>query len=76
MNDQDVTKILALEAALSELEATHPRQARMVELRFFVGLSIKEIADVLGVAERTAKLDWQLARLKLRDAIDEDAERE
>jgi RNA polymerase sigma-70 factor, ECF subfamily len=72
MDDRDVTEILALEAAMSELEIINPRQARVVELRFFVGLSIKETANVLGVAERTAKLDWQMARLKLRETIDED----
>jgi RNA polymerase sigma factor (TIGR02999 family) len=75
ISDRDAAEIISLESALTELEAAHPRQARVVELKFFAGLSIKETAEVLGVAERSAKRDWQLARLRLREVIDHDAPR-
>jgi hypothetical protein len=70
---QDADEILNLEAALVKLEAERPRQARVVELRHFVGLSIEETATALSIAERTVKHDWEKARLKLREAIDLEA---
>ncbi|MCB9915967.1 MAG: sigma-70 family RNA polymerase sigma factor [Planctomycetes bacterium] len=57
--------LLALEDALAKLEARHPEQARLVHLRFYVGLSGAEIAEVLGVSERTVQREWRLARAKL-----------
>lgn len=54
--------LLALDASLERLEAESPRLARLVELRFFAGLSFVEIGDVLGFNERTAKRDWRKAR--------------
>ena len=54
--------ILALDAALERLEAESPRLARLVELRFFAGLSFIEIGEVQGMTERTAKRDWRKAR--------------
>lgn len=54
--------ILALDAALERLEAESPRLARLVELRFFAGLSFAEIGEVQGLTERTAKRDWRKAR--------------
>lgn len=53
---------LAVHEAIEKLEALDPRQARLVELRFFSGLSMSEIADVLGVSKRTAEADWTHAR--------------
>ncbi|MCB9882486.1 MAG: sigma-70 family RNA polymerase sigma factor [Planctomycetes bacterium] len=53
---------LALEEALAKLGELHPRQARVVELRFLTGLSIEETAEALGIAPRTARFDWQMAR--------------
>ena len=61
----DAVDLMALDDALSELAAIDPRQARIVELRFLAGLSVAETAAVVGVAERTVKLDWQLARARL-----------
>jgi RNA polymerase sigma-70 factor (ECF subfamily) len=55
-------EVLAVDEALTRLAAVHPRQARVVELRFFAGLSVEEAAKVLGVAPRTVKSDWALAR--------------
>ena len=54
--------VLALEDALADLERLDARQARIVELRFFGGLSIEETAHVLNVSERTVKRDWTVAK--------------
>ena len=54
--------VLALDAALDRLAAIDQRQSRLVELRFFGGLTGEEIATVLGVAPITVKRDWALAR--------------
>jgi len=56
------TDLLALDEALGRLAALNPRQSRMVELRYFGGLSEEEAAEVLGVAPRTVRYDWSLAR--------------
>lgn len=56
------TDVLDLEIALEELAARDPRRARVVELRFFGGLSAAEAARELGVSEDTVKRDWRLAR--------------
>jgi RNA polymerase sigma factor (TIGR02999 family) len=55
-------ELLALDEALDRLGALHVRQLRVVELRFFAGLSVPETADVLGVAPNTVKRDWSTAR--------------
>lgn len=52
----------ALDEALTRLAALDARQAEVVDLRFFVGLTIEEAADVLGVAPATVKRDWTVAR--------------
>ena len=56
----------AIDAALSRLEALDPKQGRIVELRFFGGLSIEETAEVVGVSPATVKREWALARAWLR----------
>ena len=58
-------ELLALDAALAELEEGSPDLARLVELRFFAGLSLEEIATVLGRSERSLKRDWRRARAYL-----------
>ena len=58
--------ILDVDTALAELAVIAPRQAQLVELRFFGGLSLEEAADVLQLAPRTADKDWALARAWLR----------
>jgi RNA polymerase sigma factor (TIGR02999 family) len=55
-------ELIALDEALSALAAVDPRQARVIELRFFGGLTIEEAAEVLAVSPATVKLDWSLAR--------------
>jgi RNA polymerase sigma factor (TIGR02999 family) len=57
--------ILAIHEALSRLAERDPRQAQIVELRFFGGLSHEEIATVLDLSLRTVKRDWNLARVWL-----------
>jgi RNA polymerase sigma-70 factor, ECF subfamily len=64
------TDLLDLDRALSALEAEHPRLARVVELRFFGGLSVEETAEALDVSPRTVKGDWALARAWLHEALD------
>ena len=58
-------EVLALDDALNRLAEKSVRQARVVELRYFGGLSVEEIAGVLGVAPRSVKRDWALARIWL-----------
>jgi RNA polymerase sigma factor (TIGR02999 family) len=54
--------LIALDVALEKLAALEPRQARVVELRFFGGLTGKEVAEALGVSAVTIKRDWIVAR--------------
>jgi RNA polymerase sigma factor (TIGR02999 family) len=54
--------LLAIDELLKQLAESDPRMAQIVELRFFGGLTQAEIAEILGVHERTVKRDWQMAR--------------
>jgi RNA polymerase sigma factor (TIGR02999 family) len=58
--------LTAIDSLLSRLEALDPGQGRIVELRFFGGLSIEETAEVVGVSPATVKREWALARAWLR----------
>lgn len=62
-------ELLDLDDALRALERRNPRYARVVECRFFGGLSVEATADALGVSPRTVKSDWALARAWLYDAL-------
>lgn len=64
--DQRELDLIALDEALKELERLDPQQTRIVELRFFGGLSIEETAEALKVSPATVKRDWSTARLWLR----------
>jgi RNA polymerase sigma factor (TIGR02999 family) len=55
-------EILAVDVVLSRLSELDPRQARVVELRYFGGLSVEETAEAMGIATRTVKLDWAMAK--------------
>jgi RNA polymerase sigma-70 factor (ECF subfamily) len=57
-----VEKVLALEEALSRLSEWDSRQARVVELRFYGGMTEEEVGEVLGMSTRTVKRDWEQAR--------------
>jgi RNA polymerase sigma-70 factor (ECF subfamily) len=58
--------LLALDGALSELAAVDPDQARIVEMRFFGGLTGDETAEVLGISRATVTREWSMARVFLR----------
>ena len=63
--------LLALDEALTRLAAAHPRQAQVVELRFFAGMEIEAVADALGVSAPTVKRDWTAARAFLNRELTE-----
>lgn len=58
--------VAEIDEALRELEALDPRQAQIVELRFFAGLTIEEIAAVLKISPTTVKREWAVAKIWLR----------
>lgn len=60
--DRNEVDAIVLDDALSTLAGADPRQARIVELRFFGGLTMEEIARVVGVSKATVELDWRAAR--------------
>jgi RNA polymerase sigma factor (TIGR02999 family) len=64
-------ELLALEEALARLEVLDERLARIVELRFFGGLSVEEAGEVMGISARTVKREWRKARAFLFHAISE-----
>lgn len=64
-----VDEIIALDEALERLAALEPRQARVVECRFFGGLSVVETAEAVGVSPATVKRDWAVARAYLTRAL-------
>lgn len=61
--------IVALDEALGRLEEIDPQQSRIVELRFFSGLSVEETAAVLGISAATVKRDWSVAKAWLHREI-------
>jgi len=65
----DSSQLIDLDEALTRLAEIDPRQARVVELRFFVGMSIEEAAEVLGCGVRTVNRDWRMAQAWLRRAL-------
>lgn len=67
--EQDVD-LLALDRALNELADLDERQASIVELRYFSGLSIEETAEVLQISPATVKRDWSMAKAWLRSELD------
>jgi RNA polymerase sigma-70 factor (ECF subfamily) len=69
----DVVDLTDLDEALSELARLNERQARVVELRFFGGCSPDQVAELLGVARRTADRDWGVAKAWLFDRLRPDA---
>jgi RNA polymerase sigma factor (TIGR02999 family) len=63
--------VAAVDEALRELETLDPRQAKIVELRFFGGLTIEEIAKLLEISPATVKREWTVAKLWLRHALED-----
>jgi RNA polymerase sigma factor (TIGR02999 family) len=68
-----IPDVLALDRALTDLEAMDPQQGRVVELKFFGGLTAEEIAAVMNVSPRTVKREWSVARAWLYRALQEGA---
>jgi RNA polymerase sigma-70 factor (ECF subfamily) len=62
----DEVDVLAVDEALRRLERLDARQARIVEMRFFAGMSIEEVSKALNVASKTINRDWAMARAWLR----------
>lgn len=58
--------VLALHESLEKLARFDPRQARIVELRYFAGLATDEVAEVVGVSVATVERDWKIAKAWLR----------
>lgn len=68
-SDERAEELIALDEALARLEAINPRHARIVECRFFGGLTVEETAEALGVSPITVKRGWGMARAWLNDAL-------
>jgi RNA polymerase sigma factor (TIGR02999 family) len=65
VNAESQFDVMAIDTALTQLEATDARLAQVVELRYFGGMTFSEMADVLSMAERTVRRDWDKAKLLL-----------
>jgi RNA polymerase sigma factor (TIGR02999 family) len=72
--EMDGIDLLALDEALTRLGRIAPQKRRVVELRFFAGLSVGQVAEALGVSPRTVARDWRFARAWLRCALDGEGE--
>jgi RNA polymerase sigma factor (TIGR02999 family) len=70
LNEANGDRLLALDEALTQLEAADPRKAELVKLRFFAGLTAEQAAAALGVSTSTAEKDWAYARSWLRVKIE------
>jgi len=68
--DEDADRLMIVNDALEQLSVWDERQARIVELRFFGGLTIEEIAEVLEISTKTVKRDWALARAWLHTRLE------
>jgi RNA polymerase sigma factor (TIGR02999 family) len=66
----DAVDLIALDEALTRLAALDPQKARLVDLRYFAGLSIPEAAEVLGVSTATVGREWAVARMWLRRELE------
>jgi RNA polymerase sigma factor (TIGR02999 family) len=68
----DLEELIALDRTLKKLAALDQREARVVELRYFAGLTTGEIASVLGVSQRTVEGDWAFARAWLKQELEDE----
>lgn len=69
ISEDRLDEVLMIHEALERLAAWDPRQCRVVELRFFAGLSDEEVAEAIGVTPRTVKRDWKIARAWLHGEL-------
>lgn len=65
LSDDNIELLAALDAALKTLERVNPRQSRIVECRFFGGMTIDETAEALGISTATVSRGWALAQVRL-----------
>lgn len=65
----DLDTILALDRALAQLAETFPRKCKIVQLRYFAGLTLDEVAEVMHLSKATVKREWQTARLWISRAM-------
>lgn len=70
IREAEADQILAVDLALEKLALHSPREAQLVELRYFAGFSEEECAAFLNISVRTVRREWQIARTRLRIAID------
>jgi RNA polymerase sigma factor (TIGR02999 family) len=73
LSEADADILVALDAALNELTGLHERQARIVECRFFGGMTVEETAAALDVSARTVKRDWAVAQAWLHNRVEQQA---
>jgi RNA polymerase sigma-70 factor (ECF subfamily) len=66
---QRAVDVVALDEALDRLATVDPQQSRVVELRFFVGLSVEETGEALGISPATVKRDWATVKLWLYNEL-------
>ncbi|HEV7890609.1 MAG TPA: sigma-70 family RNA polymerase sigma factor [Pyrinomonadaceae bacterium] len=69
MSVESASELVALDEALRELEEVDPQKGRVVELRYFAGLSIEETAEVLGISPTTVRREWRRAKAWLYRAL-------
>ena len=69
VSERDIDEIIGVDLALRALAERCPRQAQVVELRYFGGFTEEETAAIMGVSIDTVKFDWKVARLRLKLAI-------
>ena len=63
--------LVALDDALNQLSKIDPKQAQIVELRFYTGLKVEEISELLGISDSTVKREWRMAKAWLYDRLGE-----
>jgi RNA polymerase sigma factor (sigma-70 family) len=71
MSQEGMEELLNVHEALEKLSSKDPRKARIVQLRYFGGLSVEETAEIIGVSQKTVKREWSLARLWLQRSMTE-----
>ena len=69
LSEREEVDVIAIDQALTRLAGLDARQAEIVEMRFFAGLSIDEVGEVLGVSAPTVKRDWSMAKAWLRGEL-------
>ena len=69
----DPEQLIHLDHALTQLQKSEPKLSELVELRYFTGLSVEQVAELLGVTPRTVLRDWRRARIFLFDLVQSDS---